>query len=458
MAKYREEVLEVAEVNFPQKGIALLEGERVHFKGGLPGQFLRLGIKKKRGQYEGKIIQLEKKSPLETEKGCSAFGRCGGCVYQSLPYETEGKLIAEQLFRLYSAEFPEIENLPVIFHPSPKISSYRNKMEYTFGDEEKGGPLVLGLHEKNRFYSILDTKGCTIASPDFERIRQSVSDYFRKRGTSFYHKMSKEGYLRHLMLRMGGNTGEILVNLYTTTQGELQEEEFVQMLLNLPLEGKITGILHTHYDGLSDKTAADEEKVLYGRREFQDRLLGLTFNVSPYSFFQTNSKAAELLYSRVLDFAGEIQGERVYDLYSGTGTIAQIFALKADFVQAVEIVPEAVETAKENAKRNGLTNIQFHTGDVMEFLKSLEGQPDVVIIDPPREGIHPKSIEGILSYAPKRFVYVSCNPITHVRDLKIFKIWGYKIARLEFVDMFPRTANCEALTLLVKESYEGKAL
>ena len=180
--------------------------------------------------------------------------------------------------------------------------------------------------------------------------------------------------------------------------------------------------------------------------------MGLAFNVSPYSFFQTNSKAAELLYSRVLDFAGEIQGERVYDLYSGTGTIAQIFALKADFVQAVEIVPEAVETAKENAKRNGLTNIQFHTGDVMEFLKSLEGQPDVVIIDPPREGIHPKSIEGILSYAPKRFVYVSCNPITHVRDLKIFKMWGYKIARLEFVDMFPRTANCEALTLLVKES------
>ena len=352
MAKRQEEIVKVNGSQFPQFGLA--EGERgtVNIKGAIPGQTLRVRVRKKKTRLTGEIVEILEQSPIETETPCPAFGRCGGCLYQTLSYEEENKLQQQQLKELYGNAHPETKSMPLTFHPSPKSTGYRNKMEYSFGDEEKTVPDPR-ITRKRTLLLHSGHGRCNIAPQDFETIRSAVQEYFDK-NFSHYHKMRKEGFLRYLMLREGGNTKEILVNLYTSSQGKLDAEEFTAMILSLPLDGKVTGILHTVYDGIGDVTGCDEEYILYGKRNFTDRLLGLDFEISPYSFFQTNSQGAELLYSLVLDFAGDFMDKTVFDLYSGIGTMAQIFAKKAKTVEAVEIVEETVMMAKENAtKRTG---------------------------------------------------------------------------------------------------------
>jgi tRNA G37 N-methylase Trm5 len=230
---------------------------------------------------------------------------------------------------------------------------------------------------------------------------------------------------------------------------EFDRKSFARELLSLAdLEGRITGILHTTNDGLGDTVTADKLDILHGTDIIHEEILGLRFKISPFSFFQTNTRGAERLYSIAREFAGEKEGRTIFDLYSGTGTIAQMMAAVAKKVIGIEIVEEAVDMARENAKLNDLDNVEFIADDVFKGVEDLEDKPDLIIIDPPRDGIHPKAIDKIIDFSPEEFVYISCNPVTLVRDLKIFKDRGYDIRRVKCMDMFPRTPHVETVVLL----------
>ena len=332
---------------------------------------------------------------------------------------------------------------------SPKEFAYRNKMEFSFGDEYKDGPLSLGLHKKGSTYDVLTACDCKIVHEDFTKILTCVLAYFKERNASYYHKISHEGYLRHLLVRRAENTGEILVNLVTTSQEEWDLMPLVQEVLGLPLEGKVVGFLHIINDSLADVVKSDETKVLYGQDYFYEELLGLKFKITPFSFFQTNSLGAEVLYSTAREFVGETKDRTIFDLYSGTGTIAQILAPVAKEVIGVEIVEEAVTAAKENAEANGLTNCSFLAGDVLKVIDEIEEKPDFIVLDPPREGIHPKALPKIVDlYRCEKMLYISCKPTSLARDLVEFAKYGYRVEKVCCVDMFPGTVHVETVVLL----------
>ncbi len=439
----------IERLEFPNKGIGEFEGKSIRIKGGLPGQKITARVSRRRKDYwEAKPVEVIERSPLETQKGCAHIGICGGCSYQALSYEDELKLKHSQVQDLFDKEGLGIKLEEI--EPSPIVSGYRNKMEYTFGDEIKDGPLALGLHMKNRFYEVVNTYDCNIVHKDFTIIREAVRNHFDNLGVSFYNKRNHEGVLRHLVIRRAHSTGEILVNLVTSSQEFIDREAFKNILLELRgnINGSITGILHTINDGLGDTVTADSMELLYGKDNIREEILGLRFDISPFSFFQTNTSSAERLYSIAREFAGEKRDRIIFDLYSGTGTIAQMMAAVAKKVIGIEIVEEAVEKARDNAKINGLNNVEFIADDVFHGVEKLEYRPDLIILDPPRDGIHPKSIEKIIDFRPETFVYVSCNPVTLVRDLKIFVEKGYKIKRAKCVDQFPKTPHVECVVLM----------
>ena len=280
------------------------------------------------------------------------------------------------------------------------------------------------------------------------QILSCVLDYFKERGVSYYKKMQHIGYLRHLLLRRGDTTGEILVNLVTTTQEEHDLAPLVEKLLALPIEGKIVGILHILNDSLSDVVQSDETKILYGQDYFYEKIMGLEFKITPFSFFQPNSRGAEVLYSTVREYIGDIHDMTVYDLFSGTGTIAQVLAPVAKQVIGVEIIEEAVEAAKENAERNGLHNCRFIAGDVFKVLDEIEEKPDVIVLDPPRDGIHPKALPKILDYGVENIVYISCKATSLARDLEMIQARGYRVVKCTAVDQFCQTVHVETVVLL----------
>ena len=452
MAK-KQKIVEVKIIDtiFPNKSVAIYNDKKIIFKGGIKGQTVMVRFKRRRKDHiEGKLLEVVEHSPLE--KNLNKYGEydLGPCPYGTLLYEDELDLKVEQVLNLFKNK--EIEDFEFLgIEKSPDEFAYRNKMEYTFGDEEKGGPIVLGLHKKGRFYEMVDTDGCDLVDSDFTDIRRKVMYYFRDKKSSFYNKIRHEGFLRHLVVRKALSTGEILINLVTTSQDRLDEEEFLNELLSLKdLKGQITGVLHTINDGLGDTVKADEMKLLYGRDYIIEEILGLKFNISPFSFFQTNTWGAERLYSIVRDFVGDEKKDIVFDLYSGTGTIAQIISPLAKEVIGIEIVEEAVVKARENMKLNKLDNIEFIAEDVLKAVDKLDKKPDLIIIDPPRDGIHPKAIDKIIDFDPSRFVYVSCNPVTLVRDIEIFEEKGYKLVKMKMMDMFPRTPHVEVVCLLAK--------
>ena len=456
MVKKKELIeFEIKEVGFPNKGRGEFEGHNIKFKGGIEGQKVEARVSRKRkGYMEAKIVNIVEKSPIETEEGCPHFGICGGCSYQSLSYENELELKEKQIKALFEQEKLDINFLGI--EKSPEVNGYRNKMEYTFGDEEKDGPLALGLHRKGRFYEVVNVENCNIVDKDFTNILTTVLNYFGELNTSYYNKRTHTGFLRHLVVRKALSTGEILVNMVTSSQEELNKEDFINKLNEISTIGKITGIIHTINDGLSDVVKADKLEVLYGRDYTVEEILGLRFQISPFSFFQTNTFGAERLYSMVREFAGDIDDKVVFDLYSGTGTIAQIMAPVAKKVIGIEIVEEAVEKARENAKLNNLDNVEFIAGDVLKAVDELKEKPDLIVIDPPRDGIHPKAINKIIDFNPEVFVYVSCNPVTLVRDLKVFIERGYNVEKAKCMDQFPRTPHVESIILMTYCGSEGE--
>lgn len=510
----------IEHIVFPNKGIAITEqGERAIVKNTIPGQKVSFLVNKvKKGKAEGRLLEIIEKSPLETDAKCPHFGECGGCTYQSLPYEEQLKLKEGQVRKLMEDAIKdacEYEFLGI--KGSPKQYAYRNKMEFSFGDAFKGGPLALGMHKRGSFYDILSVTECQIVDEDFRAILKATMEFFGERNIPFFHRLTHEGYLRHLLVRKAEKTQEILIDLVVTTQYEKLNvfecgkvkfdklsdrksehrtdeeikddvceadivdkddtieivcenngisflerdtqietkilEDWKERLLSLPLKGTIKGILRTKNDSVADVVRNDGTDILYGQDYFYEELLGLKFKISPFSFFQTNSLGAEVLYETARAFilsddADKLKEKVVYDLYSGTGTIAQMLASVSKEVVGVEIVEEAVEAAKENAKLNGLTNCKFLAGDVLKVLDTIEQKPDYIVLDPPRDGIHPKAIEKIIDYGVENMIYISCKPTSLARDLEIFLARGYQVKKICCVDMFPSTYHVETVCLL----------
>ena len=444
----------IERVDFPNKGIVFVpeEEQYVTVKNGIPGQKIRFMINKfKRGNAEGRLLEVLEKSPLETrEPVCSIFPACGGCMYQTMPYEEQVKMKEGQIRRIMDPVVKGEYVFEGVKH-SPKEFHYRNKMEFSFGDEFKDGPLSLGLHKKGSTYDVLTAGDCQLVHEDMDKILLCVLNYFKERNVSYYKKMQHVGYLRHLLLRRGDTTGEILVNLVTTTQEEYDLTPLVEELLALELEGKIVGILHILNDSLSDVVKSDETRILYGQDFFYEKLLGLEFKITPFSFFQPNSKGAEVLYETVREYIGDIDNQVVFDLFSGTGTIGQVLAPVAKKVIGVEIIKEAVEAAKENAVRNGLSNCRFIAGDVFKVLDEIEEKPDVIVLDPPRDGIHPKALPKILNYGVDKIVYISCKMTSLARDLEMMQLAGYRVEKMTAVDQFCETVHVETVVLLSQQ-------
>lgn len=446
----KRQVLEglIEKVEFPNKGIVSIPGEEktVIVKNGIPGQKIKFVINKMRkGKVEGRLLEVLEKSTFEQrEPVCSIFPDCGGCMYQTMPYDKQRAMKEQQVKEIMDAAIIG----DYIFEgvkASPKEFAYRNKMEFSFGDEYKDGPLSLGLHKKGSTYDVLTASDCKLVHEDMTKILNCVLDYFQELGVGYYRKMQHVGYLRHLLLRRGDVTGEILVNLVTTTQEEHDLKPLVSKLLALSLEGKIVGILHILNDSLSDVVQSDESRILYGQDFFYEKLLGMEFKVTPFSFFQPNSQAAEVLYSTVRDYIGDINNMTVYDLFSGTGTIGQVLAPVAKKVIGVEIMEEAVAAANENAVHNGLSNCKFLAGDVFKVLDEIEEKPDVIVLDPPRDGIHPKCLPKILDYGVEKIIYISCKMTSLARDLEMIQAKGYKAERVVAVDQFVHTVHVEVI-------------
>lgn len=447
MYKPEDIELKIEGIVFPGKSWGMAGEKKIIIKNGLPGQHVLVRMKKNRKKYEGQILEILEKAPNEIEALCNVFSKCGGCTYQNLPYVEQLKLKENYVLTLLEeAGIGDFEYEGIT--SSPEVFGYRNKMEFSFGDNEKNGPLMLGLHEQGSFYNIVKTDDCRITDNDFNLIQKAGMKFFSESGLTYFHKRSHIGFLRHLVVRKGKYTGDILLNLATTTQGELDESGFVKILMDLPLEGQIRGILHTKNDGVADVVKAETSTILYGEDRIEDKILGLTFEISSFSFFQTNTLGAEKLYSVIRDFVGQGQNEVIYDLYCGTGTIAQVLAPVAKKVVGIELVPEAVMAAKANAEKNGLLNCSFIAGDVMVEVENLSYKADVIILDPPRNGIHPKAIFKILDFKPKLFVYVSCKASSLARDLPYFVTAGYVVKKVQCVDMFPHTGHVETVVLM----------
>ena len=383
---------------------------------------------------------------------CRDSKLCGGCSYQGVPYEEqlknkegETKSLLDRKDIRYG-EFIEIE-------PAPDRFGYRNKMEYTFGDMEKGGPMTLGMHRKKHFMSIVTVDECQLVHEDFNRVLRAVLDFVSSRGYSHYHKKTHKGLMRHLILRRGVRTGELLVNVVTSSEEGFDEEAFTSMILSLPLENRVAGVLRTINDRLADAVYCDEPRVLYGRDYYEEEIMGLKFKVSAFSFFQTNVEAVEKLYSYAIGLIDDFESKKVFDLYCGTGTISQAMAKSAGEVVGIEIVEEAVRAAEENAAYNGIENCRFISGDVFEVLDSLpeNEKPDVIVVDPPRVGISANALDKIIGYGVDQIVYISCNPKSLAENLYYMQYYGYEVRLVKPFDNFPGTKHTEAVALLSRK-------
>lgn len=448
--------LRITDAEYPNLSIAENGDEKICFKNGIIGQkvIVKRG-KIKDGYSSGKLIDILEDSPLQTETGCPLVKDCGGCRYQELTYDEETNYKKHIIQKLYDGL-----NLgkTVKFYQAPSISSYRNKMEYSFGDEVKDGPLTLGLHKKNRFYEIVDNRDCNIVNPSFDKIRIFTQEFFREREIKAYHRKRNDGELKFLIVRYSFAHNEIMLNLVTKDFEKLNDqilEEYIQKITSQPIEAKIISIFHTISNSLADAVVPEKVNHLYGKTYLKESINGLEFKISPFSFFQPNPKSAEKLYERALELAGDISNKLVYDLYCGTGTISQIFAKKASKVIGVEIVEEAVVKAEENAKINNLSNVEFIANDVLSEIENLKQKPDILVLDPPREGIHPKAIDKIISMSADTVVYISCNPKTQVRDLQLFIEAGYEVQEIDAFDQFPRTVHVETVALLCRKDIDN---
>lgn len=468
---------------FPRKGKIKIDDTTVFVDGSNKEQSISFRItKKKAKKVEGKLISVDKKADYEIEPLCSYFDFCGGCTFANIPYDMEIDLketyVKELLNKSFFDVYGENNIINDTFNGTNKAISqisYRNKMEYTFGDSVKDGPIELGLHKRYSSHDIITVDDCSIVHDDFLKILNFSLEFAKENNLPKYHRMKHTGEVRHLLVRRSCFTEQILVALVTTSDCKADFTAFSEGLLKLDLDGKLVSTLHIINDSLADAIKADNIEVLYGNDYIYEKLLGLDFKISVFSFFQTNSKMAEVLYSGVKRFAGDLKNKVVLDLYCGTGSIAQILAKDAKCVIGIELIEEAIDAAKENARLNNIKNCEFIAGDVGEIAKllnilraddkknpdmpfnlnndtiSLLNSVDTIIVDPPREGLRPNAVNEIMAFTPKDIVYVSCKAASLARDIIYFLNAGYEVKKIELVDMFPRTGHIETIVLLSRK-------
>ena len=450
MKRGSQVTVKIEKTEFPSIGIGEFEGKKMNVKGAFPGQTVKGTVKKNREGYaDVKLVEVIEKAPYEIDAPCPHFGVCGGCSSQNIAYDKQLEILGDEICDLFASR-----ELPMGMYLGVKGSQnhweYRNKMEFTFGDLEKGGELTIGMHMKGKSFGILTVKDCMLVDEDFRKVLTLTEEYFRKQDLPYYRVMKREGYLRHLVIRKASNTGELMVNLVTTTQIDFDLTEYVELLKSQSYKGELVSVIHTENNSFSDAVIPEKVNVLYGKDHIMEDLLGLKFKISPFSFFQTNSKGAESLYSIVRDFMGDGTDKVVFDLYCGTGTIGQITAPKAKKVIGLELIEEAVEAAKENAKLNGLDNCEFIAGDVAETIKKVKYKPDIIILDPPRSGVSKKALDYVIKFNAPEIIYVSCNPKTMVENLEDLLAAGYKVEKSTVKDMFPNTPHAETVVKLTK--------
>jgi len=430
----------------------------------VPGDVVDLQVKRKKNHYaEAVAVKFHEKSPLRTEPFCSHFGVCGGCKWQCLSYEEQLKYKQKQVFdnltRIGKVELPEFR--PIL--GSEKTRFYRNKLEFTFSNkrwltEEEVKQDVkydqmnaVGFHIPGAFDKVLAIDKCWLQDDISNQIRNAVRDYAYAHNFPFFNLRTQEGLLRNIMIRTS-STGELMVVLQckvTDDEGRRKMEEILQFMADsFP---QITSLMYVINNKCNDTIGDLDVEVFKGNDHIFEEMEGLRFKVGPKSFYQTNSEQAYNLYKVAREFAGLTGNELVYDLYTGTGTIANFVARKARKVVGIEYVPEAIEDAKVNSDLNGIDNTLFYAGDMKDILTNdfiaEHGRPDVIITDPPRAGMHNDVIDVILAAEPKRIVYVSCNPATQARDLQLLD-GKYKVTAVQPVDMFPHTHHVENVVQL----------
>ena len=396
---------------------------------------------------------IDKTYSQEVPPACPNAEMCGGCTYQGVEYPEQLSIKNDEVLKHLAAN----AIIPGEYKPTintSDITGYRNKMEYSFGDEVKDGPMTLGLHRKKSYMSVLNVDGCVIVPEDFNIIRAETLKYMESLEYSFYHKRSHKGFLRNLVVRRGEHTEELLINLVTTDEEVLDEESFVKFILDLPLVGNVVGIIHTINCKKSDTISRDSMKILHGRGHYYEELLGLKFRVDAFAFFQTNTTAVENMLLDAFELIKENEYcKTLYDVYCGTGTITLALADSAEKVVGIEIIEDSVEAAKENAVINGIENCEFICGDALEILEQLENSnsiPDMIVVDPPRMGIHPKALKKIISYNLPQILYISCNPKTFCENMAVLQDAGYKLDTLRVFDNFPFTKHIELCSIIIK--------
>lgn len=451
----------ITDVGAEGKALARVNDVVVFTTNVIPGDVVDLQVTKKRSNYqEAKVIKIHEYSPDRVEPKCEHFGVCGGCKWQNMPYSKQlfykEKQVKDQLTRIGHLELPEIS--PIIGSATSEF--YRNKLEYAFSDrcwltpdEVASGENIsdrnaVGFHVPGMFDKVVDINKCWLQQEPTNEIRNSIRDFALENGLSFHNMKEHNGLLRNLVVRTA-STGEVMVILSFSDNNPSS----IQLLLDFLNEKfpQITSLMYTINTKMND-TLFDQEILLYkGRDYILEEMEGLHFKIGPKSFYQTNSAQAYRLYQVAREFAGLTGNEVVYDLYTGTGTIANFIARKACKVIGIEYVPEAIVDARTNASLNGLDNTAFFAGDMKDILTNAfiaeQGHPDVIITDPPRAGMHEEVVKTILNAAPLRIVYVSCNPATQARDLNMLSM-DYQVVRVQPVDMFPHTHHVENVVLL----------
>ena len=428
----------------------------------VPGDVVNIQVNNKRRRFmEGYVLDFVEYSPLRTEPFCKHYGECGGCKWQALPYpmqlEYKQKQVEDQLRRLGGIELPEIS----LIIGSARSEYYRNKLEFTFSNKRwvprsevaegaaMGSGNALGFHIPGMFDKVLDVEWCHLQDEPSNAIRLAVKRFAEENGLEVYNLREHQGLLRNIIIRTS-TTGEVMVTVVFAREDERNGTLMDFLTKQFP---QITSLNYIVNSKLNDSIGDLEARCYSGKPYMEERMEGLSFRINPKSFYQTNSEQAYNLYKVARDFA-ELTGEEVvYDLYTGTGTIANFVAAQAKRVVGIEYVPEAIEDAKQNSALNGIGNTLFFAGDMKDVLNeefiARHGRPDVIILDPPRAGIHADVAATILAAAPTRMVYVSCNPATQARDLTIFDP-AYRVTKVQPVDMFPHTHHVENVVQLVR--------
>ena len=445
--KGEEHELRIDSLAYGGNGVARHDGFVVFVRGGVPGDDVRARITKvKRGFAEGVVTELVERSTARVEAPCRHFGTCGGCRFQDLAYESQigekERQVRDALVRIGRFEDPPLE--PIV--PAASQFGYRNKLEYSFTETEDG--VDLGFHRAGRWDEVIGIEECLLTTDLGNAIRLAVREWAREERLEPYDQRTGSGYLRHLVVREGRNTGQALVVLVTAPGERFETGYLVDVLRRFP---EVRSVHWAINDTPAEQTNLPT-RLLWGDDAIEEQLLGLRFRIRPSAFLQTNTEMAEQLYELAREYAGLTGVENVYDLYCGTGTIGLALAADARAVWGLEISEEAVACAIENAELNGIENARFYAGNVgqtVEERREEAGAADVVVVDPPRAGLAGKALRRTGSLGARRIVYVSCNPTTLASDLQVLRDeYGYELERCRPVDMFPHTPHVESVSAL----------